>query len=153
MGARGRAHPSFGMTPTLKRKNENFLFMYLFFFFFEKSVSYQKKGGPVLLLVWQRLRTLGTFSCNAAHFCNRSCSLSWSYNVRCDAQLLSQFGKAKIDLIAESLGAMGIQFWQGISNCLIRLIYQWDMKKCEETNFSMGWHFLPEVNNMAYFDT
>ncbi len=37
---------------------------------------------------------------------------------------------------------MGVQFWQEFSNCVIRLIYQWDMKKCEETNFSMfaSWH-------------
>ncbi len=35
------------------------------------------------------------------------------------------------------------QFWQEILNCVIRLIYQWDMKKCEETNFSMltSWHW------------
>ena len=26
-------------------------------------------------------------------------------------------------VIAESLGAMGVQFWQEISNCVIRLIY------------------------------
>ncbi len=37
-----------------------------FCFFLEKSVSYQKKGGHVLLLVWQRLRTLGTFLRDAA---------------------------------------------------------------------------------------
>ncbi len=38
------------------------IFFFFFFFFFEKSVS-----APVLLLVWQRLRPLGTFSRNAAH--------------------------------------------------------------------------------------
>ena len=32
---------------------------------------------------------------------------------------------------------MGVQFWQEISNCVIRLVYQWDMKKCEETDFLM----------------
>ena len=35
---------------------------FFFFFFFLKS-----QGAPVLLLVWQRLRTLGTFSRNTAH--------------------------------------------------------------------------------------
>ncbi len=39
-GARGRAQPPFGMTPTFFRKIR-------FFFFCEKSVSYQKKGGRV----------------------------------------------------------------------------------------------------------
>ncbi len=52
----------------------------------------------------------------------------------------------EVFLVAESLGAMGVQFWQEISNCVIRLIYQWDMKKCEETNFSMketrSWQFV-----------
>ncbi len=40
-------------------------------------------------------------------------------------------------LIVQRIGDLGVQFWQEISNCVIRLIYQWDMKKCEETNFSM----------------
>ncbi len=68
---------------------------HVFLFFFDKSVSYQKKGAPrppVLLLVWQRLRTLGTFSRKAAQmwsifygsmwvrlnpsaFCKCSCSM------------------------------------------------------------------------------
>ena len=53
-GAHGRALPSFGMTPTFQKWKK-------------KSVSYQKKGGrAVLLSIWQRLRTLGTFS---SRFC------------------------------------------------------------------------------------
>ena len=47
-----------------------FFFNFFFFFFF----SYQfhtkiRPRAPILLLVWQWLRTLGTFSCDATQFC------------------------------------------------------------------------------------
>ncbi len=50
-----------------------------FFFFFEKSVSYQKKS--ILLLVWQRLRTLGTFSRESAHVGIHTCNGFWARNL------------------------------------------------------------------------
>ena len=53
----------------LFRKKFNFFSFSFSFFFLQKSVSYQKKGrrAPLLLLVWQRLRTLGTFSRDLNH--------------------------------------------------------------------------------------
>ncbi len=46
MGVRGRAHTSFGMTPTFHIfLNFFFLGVSIFFSFFEKSVSYKKKDG------------------------------------------------------------------------------------------------------------
>ena len=37
---------------------------------------------------------------------------------------------------------MGVKFWLEISNCVISLVYQWDMKKCEEMNSAVysSWH-------------
>ena len=55
----GRAHPSFGMTPTFNIKKRNNKFKKKP----EKSVSYQKKDGRG----HARLRTLGKFSCDATH--------------------------------------------------------------------------------------
>ncbi len=65
MGARGRAHPSFGMTPTFSifffwRKK---IWMYFFFW----KVGVVPKEGWV---VWHLRRALGTFSCNATHIGN-----------------------------------------------------------------------------------
>ncbi len=82
-GLHGRTHPSFGMTPT-------FLFFSFFNFFFFWKVGVIPKEGwaqsrtPVLLLVWQRLRILGTFSCGAAHVCMNMCdsnSRLWHHNL------------------------------------------------------------------------
>ena len=75
-GARGRARPSFDMTPTFyffnfwEKKNSVFFCLNFFCFIFLKSRCHTKGRAcaPVLFLVWQRLRTLGrgTFSRNAA---------------------------------------------------------------------------------------
>ncbi len=52
---------------------------------------------------------------------------------------------------------MGVQFWQEFSNSVIRLtcIYQWSMKKCEETNFPVYacWHTGggTATTSLAYF--
>ena len=69
-GVCGRAHPSFGMTPSFYiffRKR-----IFLTFFFWWKVGVMPKEGcmwptAPVFLLAWHRLRTLETFSWNSAH--------------------------------------------------------------------------------------
>ncbi len=37
-------------------------------------------------------------------------------------------------LVVQQIGDMGIQFWQEISEFVTSFIYQWSIKKCEETN-------------------
>ena len=68
----------------LEKKNvEIFIFILFFiFYFFEKSMSYQKKGGRGLLLVWHRLRPLGTFSRNAALLYDYNDQQRWAYNLK-----------------------------------------------------------------------
>ncbi len=62
---------------------KNFFFL---FFFFGKVGVIPKEGrarprAPVLRLVWQRLRTLGTFSRNAAQLINIGLTFhGWFYN-------------------------------------------------------------------------
>ena len=51
-----------------------FSFIYLFIYFWRVCVipkeGWMQPCTPILLFVWQQLRTLGTFLCDAAHFSN-----------------------------------------------------------------------------------
>ena len=62
----------------------------------------------------------------------KRCMSSGYVCVFCDVKAF--YFSWKLKAVVESLGDMGVQFWQEISNSVKSLTCQWSLKKCEETD-------------------